>query len=154
MKGGFGRFAHDFQTAMAGHSDHTADNVIAIESITLEFLRGTLKYGDTEVQKERVFEFFKSDPDVCKPSPSFRKRFTLDRKSLGPDVPPRLDVFATFSPFHLAIIFLADKKELEEKRKLVDIVQQRMMEDKEFGRDALFAEVDNENLFNKVCSCR
>ena len=143
MKMGLGRF---------GRSDLTADNDIAIELITLDFLRGALKHGNTEIQKERMFEFFKSDPDVCKPTPCFRKRFKLDQKSLGePGVPQQLDVFAAFSPVHLAIVFLADMKDLEEKTKLVDILNQRMIQDKEFARDVFFTEVDNEDLFNKVC---
>ena len=151
MKGGFGGL-HDFQFAIGGHSEHSADTDIAIESITLDFLRGTLKDGDTELRKTRVFDFFKSDPDVHKPSPSFRKKFPLDQKRASPPaVPLHRDVFVTFSPFHLAIIFLADMQELDDdKRRLIDILKQRMIEDKEFARDALFTEVDNEHLFDKV----
>ena len=122
------------------------DTDIAIESTILDFLRGSLKDGDTTTRKERVFEFFKSHQDVCKPSPFFKKTFTLQQKSGdGPD-----EVFATFSPFHLAIVFLADMKDLGEKMKLTEILNQRMIEDKGFAREALFTQVDNENLFNKV----
>ena len=150
LKGGFGGL-HDFQFALGGHSEHTADTDIAIESITLDFLRGTLKDGDTELRKRRVFDFFKSHPDVHKPSLSFRKKFTLDQKRAAPAVPLHRDVFATFSPFHLAIMFLADMQQLDDdKRMLIDILKQRMIEDKEFARDALFTEVDNEDLFDKV----
>ena len=150
LKGGFGGL-HDFQFALGGHSEHTADTDIAIESITLDFLRGTLKDGDTEIRKRRVFDFFKSHPDVHKPSLSFRKKFTLDQKRAAPAVPLHQDVFVTFSPFHLAIMFLADMQELDDdKRMLIDILKQRMIEDKEFARDALFTEVDNEDLFDKV----
>ena len=148
MKGGFG-FLHDFQNAVAGHSERTADTDIAIESITLDFLKGSLKDGNVEIRKERVFDFFKSHQDVCKPSPRFRKKFPLQQKSGGGGygVPLQQDVFATFSPFHLAVIFM---KELDEKMKLMGILKQRMIQDKDFARDALFTEVDNQDLFNKV----
>ena len=151
MKSGFG-FLHDFQNAVAGHSEHTADKDIAIESITLDFLRGRLKDGNVEIRKERVFDFFKSHQDVCKPSPLFRKRFTLQQKSGGGGygVPQQQDVFATFSSFHLAVIFLSNIREPDEKMKLMGILKQRMIEDKDFARDALFTEVDNQDLFNKV----
>ena len=135
---------------------HDVSHKIDIESITLDFLRGRLidrpQYGDRKILKERVLEFFKSHQDLCKPSPSFKKRFALQRKSGGgPDVPPEQEVFATFSPFHLAVIFLAGMKDSDgEKTKLIDILKKRMIGDKEFARDALFSQVDNNDLFTKV----
>ena len=151
FKSGFGGFI-DFQLAMGGHSELNSDNMIAIESITLDYLRGTLKHGDTKLRKERVLEFFKSNSDVCKPTPYFQKKFTIHQKKAGPFVPLQRDVFATFSPFHLAVMFLKDMNDLADKRRLVDILKQRMVEDKEFARDAFFTEVNNEGLFNQVTS--
>ena len=148
----------DYQDVRAGHSHHTdavTDFVERsnMETITLDFLRGNLKDGDGDkkIRKERVFEFFKSDRDVCKPC--FRKSFPLQGKSGGggPDVPLQQEVFANFTPFHLAVVFLAGMRDKEgDKTKLIEILKQRMIEDKEFAQDALFTEVDNEDLFNKV----
>ena len=152
----------DFQDARLGHLHHS-DSVTDfaersnMETVTLDFLRGNLKDGDVhrdgdiKIRKERVFEFFKSDRDVCKPC--FRKSFPLQRKSGGggPDVPLQQEVFANFTPFHLAVVFLAGMRDKEsDKTKLIEILKQRMIEDKEFAQDALFTEVDNEDLFNKV----
>ena len=167
MKTGLGiQMSHDLLDVTTGHSHHTsaATDFVKItfengipETIILDFLRGNLNdvYWDIEIPKEKVFEFFKSHQDVCKPGKTrTRKRFTLQRKSGGggPGVPLQQDVFVNFSPFHLAVVFLAGvtSDKTSDKTKLIEILKQRMIEDKEFAQDALFTEVDNEDLFNKV----
>ena len=125
-------FGLDLIGETVGERDLNTDDLISTKLLVLDFLRENIKEGNIEKRKERVYKFFKEAPnaqvpeDVCKPSVDFRKKFILQQKKSGPEVPQSKDVFASFSPFHMAIMFLPSMNNLEEKNKLSEILKSRM----------------------------
>ena len=149
-------FGLDLIGETVGERDLNTDDLISTKLLVLDFLRENIKEDNIEKRKERVYEFFKEAPnaqvpeDVCKPSVDFRKKFILQQKKSGPEVPQSKDVFASFSPFHMAVMCLPSMNNIEEKNKLSEILKSRMKKDKNFAKDALFTEVDNGGLFSEV----